>query len=86
MLLCTIVLIAMDLQEYNTASNCTLSSITYSNTNTSLILDLLFEVICGIGMVTVLLVSLELTVAQLPVHMRGLMWVCGMEPLGYFLY
>ena len=73
LLLCTIALIAMDLQHYNTASNCTLSSITYSNTNTNLILDSLFQVILGIGSVTVLLVSLELTVAQSPVHMRGLM-------------
>ena len=73
LLLCTIALIAMDLQYHNTASNCTLSSITYSNTNTNLILDSLFQVILGIGSVTVLLVSLELTVAQSPVHMRGLM-------------
>ena len=73
LLLSMIVLVAMDLQEYNTATNCTLNSIIYSNTNTNLIFDSLFEVIFGIGMVTVLLVSLELTVAQSPVHMRGLM-------------
>ena len=64
LLLSMIVLVAMDLQEYNTASNCTLNSIIYSNTNTNLIFDSLFEVIFGIGMVTVLLVSLELTVAS----------------------
>ena len=73
LLLSMIVLVVMDLQEYNTASNCTLNSIIYSNTNTNLIFDSLFEVILFIGMVTVLLVSLELTVAQSPVHMRGLM-------------
>ena len=73
LLLSMIVLVAMDLQEYNTASNCTLSSITYNSTNTNLIFTSLFQVICGIGIVTVVLVSLELTVAQSPVHMRGLM-------------
>ena len=73
LLLSMIVLVAMDLQHYNTASNCTLSSTSYNSTNTNFIFDLLFEVICGIGGVTVLLVSLELTVAQSPVHMRGLM-------------
>ena len=71
LLLSMIVLVAMDLQHYNTASNCTLSSITYNSTNTNLIFTSLFQVICGIGSVAVLLVSLELTVAQSPVHMRG---------------
>ena len=84
LLLCTIVLVAMDLQHYNTASNCTLSSLTYSNTNTNLILDSLFQVICGIGSVTVLLVSVELTVAQSPVHMRGLMVGVWFGAIGVF--
>ena len=73
LLLCMIVLVAMDLQHHNTASNCTLSSTSYNSTNTNFIFDFLFQVICGIGSVTILLVSLELTVAQSPVHMRGLM-------------
>ena len=84
LLLCMVVLVAMDLQHYNTASNCTLSSITYSNTNTNLILDSLFQVIFGIGSVTVLLVSLELTVAQSPVHMRGLMVGVWYGAIGVF--
>ena len=73
LLLSMIVLVAMDLQHYNIASNCTLSSTSYNSTNTNFIFDSLFQVICGIGSVTILLVSLELTVAQSPVHMRGLM-------------
>ena len=80
LLLSMIVLVAMDLQHYNTASNCTLSSLA----NTNLILDSLFEVIFGIGSVTVLLVSLELTVAQSPVHMRGLMVGVWYGAIGVF--
>ena len=84
LLLSMIVLVAMDLQEYNTASNCTLSSITYNSTNTNLIFTSLFQVICGIGIVTVVLVSLELTVAQSPVHMRGLMVGVWFGAIGVF--
>ena len=74
LLLCMLVLVAMDVQDYNTANNCTLITyIVYDDTNTNYVLTSLFEVICGIGSITVLLTSLELTVAQSPVHMRGLM-------------
>ena len=84
LLLSMIVLVAMDLQHYNIASNCTLSSITYNSTNTNLIFTSLFQVICGIGIVTVVLVSLELTVAQSPVHMRGLMVGVWFGAIGVF--
>ena len=73
LLLCMMVLVAMDLQDYNTANNCTLSCIVYGRTNTNYILVSLLEVVYGIGGATVLIASLELTVAQSPVHMRGLM-------------
>ena len=75
LLLCVIVLVAMDLQDYSTANNCTLTHIIYddASTNYSLNLASLFELICGIGGSIVLITSLELTVAQSPVHMRGLM-------------
>ena len=76
LLLCVIaiVLVAMDLQDYNTANNCTQSHTVYNDTTT---IDYVFiqvsRIICGIGTVTVIPTSLELTVAQSPVHMRGLM-------------
>ena len=82
LLLCVIVLVAMDLQDYNTANNCTLSQTAYNDTTTiNYVLVTVFQIIRGIGTITVLLVSLELTVAQSPVHMRGLivgMWVGAM--------
>ena len=74
LLLCVIVLVAMDLQDYNTANNCTLSHTVYNDTTT---IDYVFvtmsQIIHGIGTLTVIPTSLELTVAQSPVHMRGLM-------------
>ena len=73
LLLCMLVLVAMDLQDYTTANNCTLAHIIYDGTNTNYILTSLFEVISGIGSAIVLITSLELTVAQSPVHIRGLM-------------
>ena len=74
LLLCMIVLVAMDLQHYNTANNCTLKYTIYNATTTiDYVLGTVSQVTRGIGTVTVLLVSLELTVAQSPVHMRGLM-------------
>ena len=74
LLLYVIVLIAMDLQDYNTANNCTLSHTVYNDTTT---IDYVFVQVSRItrciGTLTVIPTSLELTVAQSPVHMRGLM-------------
>ena len=75
----------MDLQDYNTANNCTHSCILYyDGTNTNYVLTSLFEVICSIGSITVLFTSLELTVAQSPVHMRGLMLGLWYGATGFF--
>ena len=84
LLLCMMVLVAMDLQDYNTANNCTLTHIIYDVSNTNYILISLFEVTCGIGSITVLLTSLELIVAQSPVHMRGLMVGVWYGAAGFF--
>ena len=84
LLLCMMVLVAIDLQDYNTANNCTLTHIIYDVSSTNYILTSLFEVICGIGSITVLLTSLELTVAQSPVHMRGLMVGVWYGAAGFF--
>ena len=84
LLLCMMALVAMDLQDYTTANNCTLTYIIYNGSNTNYILTSLFEVICGIGSITVLLTSLELTVAQSPVHMRGLMVGVWYGAAGFF--
>ena len=73
MLCCTTVLVAMDVKDYNTASNCTLKNTVYDATNINYVLALVSEVIRGIGSILVTLVLLELTVAQSPGHMRGLM-------------
>ena len=81
LLLCVIVLVAMDLQDYNTANNCTLTHIIYDGSNTNYILTSLFEVISGIGSATILLASL---VAQSPVHMRGLMVGVWYGATGFF--
>ena len=90
LLLCVIVLVAMDLQDYNTANNCTPSHIVYNDTTT---IDYVFvqvsQIICDIGTVTVIPTSLELTVAQSPVHMRGLMvgvWYGAMGVFGVLSY
>ena len=87
LLLCVIILVAMDLQNYNTANNCTLTyvNIVYDGTNTFYILASLLEVLCGIGGATVLITSLELTVAQSPVHMRGLMVGVWYGAIGAFI-
>ena len=85
LLLCEIVLVAMDLQDYNTASNCTLSHTVYNDTTTiDYVLVTVFQIIRGIGTITVILVSLELTVAQSPVHMRGLMVGMWLGAIGVF--
>ena len=85
LLLCMLVLVAMDLQDYTTANNCTLTYIIYDGTNTNYILASLFNVICGIGGAIVLITSLELTVAQSPVHMRGLMVGVWYGAIGVFI-
>ena len=86
LLLCVIVLVAMDLQDYNTANNCTLSNTVYNDTTT---IDYVFvqvsQIIHDIGTVTVILTSLELTVAQSPVHMRGLMVGMWNGAIGVFI-
>ena len=85
LLLCVIMLVAMDLQDYNTANNCTLSHTVYNDTTTiDYVLVTLFQIIRGIGTLTVILVSLELTVAQSPVHMRGLMVSLWLGAMGVF--
>ena len=85
LLLFMMALVAMDLQDYNTANNCTLSNIVYDGTNTNYILASLFKVISSIGGATVLITSLELTVAQSPVHMRGLMVGVWYGAIGVFI-
>ena len=86
LLLCVIVLVAMDLQDYDTANNCTLSHTVYNDTTT---IDYVYvqvsQVIRCIGTVTVILTSLELTVAQSPVHMRGLMVGVWYGAMGVFI-
>ena len=85
LLLCVIVLVAMDLEDYNTANNCTLSHTVYNDTTT---IDYVFvqvsHIIRGIGTLTVIPTSLELTVAQSPVHMRGLMVGVWFGVIGVF--
>ena len=74
LLLSTIVLVAMDVKDYNKANNCTLTNtVYYDATNIDYALITVSQIICGVGGTIVLLLSLELTVAQLPGHMRGLM-------------
>ena len=86
LLLCVIVLVAMDLQDYNTANNCTLLHTVYNDTTTTdYVFVQVFQIIRGIGTVTVILVSLELTVAQSPVHMRGLMVGVWFGAMGVFI-
>ena len=86
LLVCVIVLVAMNLQDYNTANNCTLSHTVYNDTTT---IDYVFvqvsQIIHGIGTVTVIPTSLELTVAQSPVHMRGLMVGVWLGAMGVFI-
>ena len=74
LLLSTIPLVAMDLQDYDAAINCTLINTAYYDaTNLDYVLVTVYHIVRGIGSVVVLLVMLELTVAQSPGHMRGLM-------------
>ena len=74
LLLSTIVLVAMDVKDYNKANNCTLTNtVYYDATNIDYALITVSQIIHGTGGIIVLLLSLELTVAQSPGHMRGLM-------------
>ena len=74
LLLSTIVLVVMDVKDYNKANNCTLTNtVYYDATNVDYALITVSQIIHGVGTIIVLLVSLELTVAQSPGHMRGLM-------------
>ena len=84
LLLCVIVLVAMDLQHHNTASNCTLSHTVYNDTTIDYVFVQVSQTIRGIGKVAVIPTSLELTVAQSPVHMRGLMVGMWLGALGVF--
>ena len=68
--------LAIDIKEYSTTdSNCTSSvlKVHYDATTINYFLMTLSQVLGGVGMIAVLLVSVELTVAQSPGHMRGLM-------------
>ena len=76
LLLCTTILFAMDLQDYNIDKDCAINSTVYGDTNINYVLASVFEIVHGIGSIVVLLSSGELTVAQSPGHMRGL--VVGM--------
>ena len=68
------VLVAMDIQNYNTDdNNCTLIAIMYSDTSVNYVLKSVSQIIRIIGSAIVILASGELTVAQSPGHMRGLM-------------
>ena len=68
-----IVLVVMDVKDYNKANNCTLTNTVYDATNIDYALITVHQIIHGVGGIIVLLLSLELTVAQSPGHMRGLM-------------
>ena len=86
LLVCVIVLVAMDLQDYNTANNCTLSHAVYNDTTTiNYVFVQVSRIIHGVGTVTVIPTSLELTVAQSPVHMRGLMVGVWLGAMGVFI-
>ena len=92
LLLCTTILFAMDLQDYNTNKDCAINSTVYGDTNINYVLASVFEIVHGIGSIVVLLASGELTVAQSPGHMRGLvvgMWygaIGAFSLLNYAIY
>ena len=73
LLLSIIVLVAMDVKDYNTANNCTITNTIYDATNVNYVLALVSAIIRGIGSVLLVQALIELTVAQSPGHMRGLM-------------
>ena len=80
------VLVAMDIQNYNTDdNNCTLTAIMYSDTSANYVLISVSEIIRIIGGAIVILASVELTVAQSPGHMRGLMVGMWYGTIGVFL-
>ena len=75
-LLALLVYIPIDVVNYKTVSNCT-ATFEGSTTNTIVILSV--RVLTDTGSGIVIAVSMELTVAQSPVNMRGLMvglWFC----------
>ena len=80
----TTVLVAMDIQNYNTDNNCSLEAIMYSDTSANYVLTSVSEIIWIIGSAVVLLASGELTVAQSPGHMRGLMVGIWYGTIGVF--
>ena len=80
------VLVAMDIQNYNTDdNNCTLTAIMYSDTSVNYVLTSVSEIIGIIGGAIVILASVELTVAQSPGHMRGLMVGMWYGTIGVFI-
>ena len=73
-----LVYILIDVVNYKTVSNCT-STTTFEGSTTNTIFILSFQFLSEIGDIVIVPVSLELTVAQSPVNMRGLMvglWFC----------
>ena len=79
------VLVAMDIQNYNTDdNNCTLTAIMYSDTSVNYVLTSVSQIIGIIGSAIVILASVELTVAQSPGHMRGLMVGMWFGTIGVF--
>ena len=71
-----LVYIPIDVVNYKTVSNCTA---TFEGSTTNTILVLSFRVLNDIGSILIATVLLELTVAQSPGNMRGLMvglWFC----------
>ena len=80
------VLVAMDIQNYNTDdNNCTLTAIVYSDTSVNYVLKSVSEIIGIIGGGIVVLASGELIVAQSPSHMRGLMVGMWCGTIGAFI-
>ena len=76
LLFALLVYIPIDIVNYKAVSNCTT---TYEGSTTNYIFLLSFKVLSDIGGIVIAAVSLELTVAQSPVNMRGLMvglWYC----------
>ena len=65
--------ISMDVVNYNSNINCTLTAAMYKPLLTNYVLALSSRLFANIGGLIVIVVSLELTIAQSPVNMRGLM-------------
>ena len=85
-LLSLLVYIPIDVVNYKTVSNC---PTTFERSTTNTILILSFRVLCDTGSIIAVAVSMELTVAQSPVNMRGLMvglWFCYAFVSGLLVY